>query len=488
MSNKKTTPVFISEAIAVHGSVYDYSLTEYVNAHTKVKIKCKHGIFEILPYAHIHQKQGCYKCGIEKRKHPLQKTNEQFINQAKDKWGNKYNYSITEYKNKQTKIKYICEKHGIQHQLPTQHLKHGCQFCNGRGISKHSLTSLINIANVIHENKYSYAKTVFVRMSDKIIITCPIHGDFEQRAGNHIHLKNGCPSCGAIIKISQPQKEIYEYIKENYNGTILQNDRKILEDKEIDIYLPELNLGFEYHGIYWHLETVRGRKYHYNKCNAALGKNINLVQIYSTEWEDKKDIIKSKVINLLGKSNKIYARKTKIVELKRYETEEFLTINHIQGPDNAKIKYGLEYNGNIVACMTFDGSRFNRSYKYEMIRFCTKNFTSVVGGASKLLNHFRTKYKGSIITYADRRYSQGKLYKAIGFKFDGVSRPSFSYFNIRNNTMHSRLSFQKKNLISMPFYDKNLKEWEIMQLNGYDRIWDAGQMRFVLDYPTAQEG
>lgn len=87
---------------------------------------------------------------------------------------------------------------------------------------------------------------------------------------------------------------------------------------------------------------------------------------------------------------------------------------------------------------------------------------------------------GSVISYADRRWSRGNLYHKMGFRLDGVTRPGFSYYNIKNKTIHNRMQFQKQFLKEMPGYDENLKEYEIMQLNGYDRIWDAGQLRFVL--------
>jgi phage FluMu protein Com len=316
-------------------------------------------------------------------------------------------------------------------------------------------------------------------MSDDITITCLKHGDFIQRAGNHIHLKNGCPRCVYEARSSKAEKDIIEFVKKNYDKEILPNER-ILDGKEIDVYLPELMLGIEYHGCWFHLETVRGKKHHYLKWKIAKSKGIRLIQIYSNEWEEKPEIIKSKIMNLLGKSEKIHARKTKIVELNILKKDEFLTKNHLQGSDGSKICYGLEYNGELVACMTFGASRFNKNFDFELVRFCCKNYSSVIGGASKLLNYFRKRYKGSIVTYADKRHSEGGMYRKIGFTLDGETKPSFMYFNIKNNKLYNRMKFQKKKLKEMPFYDEKLTEYEIMQLNGFDRIWDAGQYRFIL--------
>ena len=474
----KINTQFIEKAKLVHGDKYDYSKVVYSNSHSMIIIICKiHGEFKIRPYAHTNQKQGCYKCGIENRIIPHKKTTNHFINQCKDKWGNKYDYSITKYERKSTKIKYICLIHGEQEQLPKSHLNSGCQFCNGRGKSKHSKLSFVNIANAIHYNKYDYTHTDFQRMTDEITITCPKHGEFTQRAGNHIHLRNGCPKCA--IPSSKPEKEVFDFISNNYKNEILQNVR-ILDGKEIDIYLPKLKIGIEYHGIFWHLETIVGKKYHYEKFLKAKKIDVQLIQIYSNEWENKKDIIKSKLLNMLGKSNKIYARKTQLIELNNHEKNEFLTKNHIQGPDSSKICYALTYQNEIISCMTLGPSRFNKNYDFELMRFCNKINVSVIGGASKLLSHFTKSHKGSIITYADKRYSNGNLYKQIGFTLDGETKPSFSVFNIKTKQLHSRLSYRRKHLKKLPHYNDSLKCYEIMQLNNLDRIWDAGQYRFVI--------
>lgn len=477
---KLTTQQFIAKAKTIHGDTYSYP-DEYVKAHNPIKIVCSiHGIFSQRPDAHIYQKQGCPRCGLENRRLPNQKTTEQFIKEAKAKWGDKYDYSGVMYKNKTTKIKFNCSIHGEIEQYPLRHIKNGCPFCNGRGISKHSKTSFIEIANKIHKNKYDYSKTNFIRMNDSIVIVCPLHGEFTQRAGNHIHLNNGCPHCAKLITTSTGEKQVVDFIRQNYNQEIIENDRTVLDGKEIDIYLPDIGLGIEYHGIYWHLETIRGKKYHFEKWRKAREKGVRLIQLYDTEWEQKQAIVQSKLRSILNKTKRIGARKAKLVELTRYDKDTFLDQNHLQGSDSSKIWMGLLCEDEIIACMTFGPSRFNKKYDYELVRFCNKLNTSVIGGASKLLAAFRSRYTGSIISYADKRHSDGGLYKSLGFRLDGETDPSFMYFHIGSCQLYNRMNFQKKSLVNMPNYSEHLTEYEIMQLNGYDRIWDAGQYRFVL--------
>lgn len=482
-SFKKTNKLnnFLNKCQKIHGNKYDYTKVNYVDAHTNILIVCPiHGDFFQRPSAHINSKQGCPTCGLLNRKQVNKKTTDEFLKEAYKKLGSTYDYSLTTYVKKSNKIQYQCSKHGIIEQLPHLHLKNGCPYCNGRGISKHSTNSFLIIANKIHNYKYDYSRTEFKKITDDIIIICPKHGEFTQRANNHIHLQNGCPSCAKALQTSKPEKEIFDFIKANYANQIVTNDRKILNGKEIDVYLPDLKIGFEYHGLYFHTETTVGKKYHYNKWELAKEKGVKLIQIYENEFQKNKDLIYSKILNYLGKVNRISARKTKIVDVNKEKKDLFLNKNHLQGQDSSKICYGLEHEGELVSIMTFGPSRFNKKYKHELLRFCNKTNYSIVGGASKLLSAFRKEYSGSIISYADKRYSNGNLYDKIGFNLDGHTDPSFCYVNLKNGLIYNRMKFQKQYLLNMPHYDKNLTEYEIMVLNGYDRIWDCGQYRFVL--------
>ena len=96
----------------------------------------------------------------------------------------------------------------------------------------------------------------------------------------------------------------------------------------------------------------------------------------------------------------------------------------------------------------------------------------MIGGAGKLLKYFRDRHEGSIVSYADMRWSSGNLYEKLGFVLDGVTPPGYDYYNLKKKTLHSRMNFQKKKLKKMEHYDENLSEYDIMRLNGYDRIWN----------------
>jgi hypothetical protein len=285
------------------------------------------------------------------------------------------------------------------------------------------------------------------------------------------------------------QTELYDFIKFLLpTDDIQKNIRTIIPPLELDIYIPSKKLAIEFNGLYWHSERA-GKKYktyHLNKTNKCKENGIHLIHIFEDEWLDKQDIIKNKLKHILHIDNKktIYARNCIVNEIKAKKCNEFLNKNHIQGEDNAAIRYGLFYKKELVAVMTFGNLRLalgnvSRKNEYEMYRFCTS--TVVVGAGGKLFNSFIKKYNPiKIISYADYRWSQETaFYSKIGFKLIGNTLPNYWY--IDKNYMHRiyRYNFVKHTLSNkLKTFDKKLTEWQNMQLNGYDRIWDCGHLKY----------
>jgi len=295
-----------------------------------------------------------------------------------------------------------------------------------------------------------------------------------------------CPKCSKIKGYSDDEKEIIEFIKSFYTGTIIENDRTILNGKELDIYLPEKNIAIEFDGLYWHSEKMLSDKnYHLNKTIACKQKGIQLIHVFEDEWNFKQDIVKSKLKHILGCSKelpKIRASKCFIAELNASDKNQFLNENHIQGEDKANVKLGLWYPINdeenrLVAVMTFCKPRFTKKgkYDYELSRFATDIEFQVYGAFDKLFGYFKENYEWkSIITYADRRWSKGGLYESTGFVLDDISKPGYSYTDFV--TRETRFNFQKHKLKKLfpEIYDDNLTEFQIMDKTKYCRIWDCG--------------
>lgn len=285
------------------------------------------------------------------------------------------------------------------------------------------------------------------------------------------------------------QNQIYEYISKLYSGIILQNDKTICNGLELDIYIPEKNIAIECDGNYWHSElNGKDKQYHLNKTNLCQNNNIKLLHILEDEWYNKKHIVESKLKHIFGKSTeRIYARNCNIVELTSTDKNEFLNKYHIQGSDMSAIKLGLVYKGEIISVMTFGkrrvalGKKSSGEGEYELLRYCSSK--SSVGGAGKLLSHFiKNNYVTKIISYADRRWSDGNLYSKIGFTKVSDGSPNYWYVHTKNYLKrYHRFNFRKDILNRrLELYDDTLTEWENMQLNGYDRIWDCGNLKYEL--------
>jgi len=291
-----------------------------------------------------------------------------------------------------------------------------------------------------------------------------------------------------IGKQSKEELELLEFIKNIYKGEIKTNVR-LFPKNEIDIYLPELNIGIEYNGLYWHSEKAnRFKDYHFNKYKQAIDNNIRLIQIFSDEWLNKKNIVKNKLRSVLNiTETKIYARKCSIKEILFKEKNQFLDNYHIQGSDRSSIKLGLFLKEELVAVMTFSHPRIalggNKNDKkiYELSRYATKY--NVIGGASKLLNFFIKNFNPTkIYSYSDNRWTDpnNNMYLKIGFKKEKESSPNYFYTKDYLKRYH-RFNFNKKILKKMGC-DVNKTEFEIMEELGYTKIWDCGTTKFVKNF------
>ena len=292
-----------------------------------------------------------------------------------------------------------------------------------------------------------------------------------------------CQQCHPLVcNESNCERELYDFIKSVYEGNVMRHDRNLLDGMEIDIYAVEKKVAFEFDGLFYHNEFCgKDCGYHLGKTEKCEQKGIQLVHIFEDEWIDKREIVEDKVKSILGVNslNRIFARNCVVAEVESMESNAFLDKNHIQGHDNASIRYGLYHNGELVAVMTFGKPRFNKNYDWELIRYASMlNFT-VVGGASKLLNGFRRNHSGSIVSYADRRYSTGNLYKAIGFEHIGNAKPNYCW--CKNKVRLSRYQCQKHRLsrILGDKFDSEKSETENMHDCGWSRIYDCGNMIFL---------
>jgi len=321
-----------------------------------------------------------------------------------------------------------------------------------------------------HGDKYDYKLVDYKCIKSEVTIICKKHGPFNQRPSHHIFYENGCPQCALEITTSSGHLEIAEWLRSHGHEVII-NNRKILDGLELDIWLPKQRFAIEYHGNYWHsygsVETASQKQKHSRKCDVAISKNIQLFQIFENEWVHKQDIVKSMILHRFGNSKRIHARKCEHVILDSKIVDDFCKQNHIAGSRTAQMNMGLEYEGSLVAVISFTNG--------EIIRLCSKTGMSIVGGLSKMLKHSGLQ---KIFTYADRRYSTANGYLTCGFKLMRTTKPGYYY--IKNGRLYNRRKFQKHKLQNLlPNFDPNLTEVENMFNHGFRRIWDAGHWKLL---------
>lgn len=290
--------------------------------------------------------------------------------------------------------------------------------------------------------------------------------------------ETACKSCANIGSGSKSENEIRLFLQSNGVKTI--DNIRMLNRKEIDIFLPELNIGIEYHGLYWHNDLRIPKNYHIEKLKTAEERKIKLIQIFEDEWINQSHIVKSRLLYLVKKQTvRIMARKCTISMVTSEQARQFLTDNHIQGFANSSIKLGLFFNDELVSLMTF--SRLSKSKGYvhiqghwELSRFCNKTNTTVIGGASKLFSYFISCHSPEyVLSFADRRWSDGNLYKQLNFSFTGNTEINYWYFNSKNTERIHRYKLRKNKSD-----DQSLTEYENRLSQGYLRIWDCGSSRW----------
>jgi len=281
---------------------------------------------------------------------------------------------------------------------------------------------------------------------------------------------------------SGAEKQLLIFIKSIYSGEIIENDRKIINGKELDIYLPEKKIAFEFNGIYWHSELYKDKNYHQQKSIECIKNGIQLVHIWEDDWINNQDVVKDIIISKIGLEKiKIDARKCNVKEVANKDAIRFLNQYHIQGAVKNGKSIGLFYNDELVEIMTFGGLRKNMGGnpvegRYEIYRVASKSGYKIQGGFSKLLNFFERNYKpNEIITYANLDYSIGDVYNQCGFIEDKISKPTYTWVvGMRRKHMSNS---QKSNLIECKEHPE-LTENDVMYSRGCIRCWDAGKIKF----------
>lgn len=432
----------------------------------------------------------CVTCGEKTKFKNLSKGYQKFCNlkcsnnnndikliiseKRKDRWNNIETEKLKELKEKiSNTIKEYWNNYNSSYHKPEYKNKLKISQKNRRKIDRESLISRIN-----KETDFSIIGS-YTTAGKSCFFQCKKCNKIFETIWNYLQQGKKCPSCGQI-SISKSEEELREFLK-NLGLTIIENSKKIIPPKELDIFIPDLKIAIEYNGLYWHSEqNIKEPNYHLIKTNECKKQGIQLIQIFEDEWLFKKDIVKSRLKQILKMHNqKIYARDCIIKEIDSKIKNIFLEENHIQGQDISVVKLGAFYNNTLISVMTFSHGNIAKGSKkiddiWELNRFCGKKDYHILGIGSKLLAYFKRNWKWSkIFSYADKRWSNGNLYYKLGFKLIEETKPNYWYLS--NYHRIHRFNMRKRN--NEP---KEIPEWVLREKEGYYRIWDCGNLKFEI--------
>jgi len=476
---RKTTEQFIEQLSNLNNTRKNKIILipnqSYVNAAHKLDFECdKKHVWKARPY-NIINGYGCPDCSINR------------------------NYSFKairwlEYIINKENIKILHAENGGEYRIPNLNIKVD-------GYCKETNTVYEFLGNYWHGNPNIFDQTdINVNLNKTYGLL------YEETSEREELIKNAGFN---LISIWEEEWDVIE----QFNGTVndleldfIQELTKLFSNVEYtQISLPNNLVGFDVPKLKTLIVFCSFNKI-FQQCTGQTRFNINItkeyekkeyktIQIYEDEWKDDKILVLKKINHLIGDnlSVSIFARKCDIRLVSDSKVKSaFLNKNHIQGNDTGQINIGAYYQDTLVALMTFCKPRVvmgnkskNRDEDYsgiwELSRFTTDINYRIPGIASKILTYFKNNYVWkNIFSFADKRWSEGKLYNTLGFSVDIVNPPD--YFYIVNGVRKHRWNYRKHALrTKLQNYDINKTEYQNMLDHGFDRIWDCGTIKFIVN-------
>lgn len=276
---------------------------------------------------------------------------------------------------------------------------------------------------------------------------------------------------------SKGEKELFEYVKSLVGEDKVVNNKRALittekgNGLELDVYVPSMNVAFEYNGTYWHsLEIVKDKYYHLNKTQKCAELGIRLIHIWDYEWLFETEKVKMLIKTILLSKTKVSARKCTIARITPHEEEEFLNTYHYEGYKESFVCYGLYYDNTLVQVMSLSKPEDNVA-QYELLRLCTKTDLIILGGAERMFKHFLFDYNPeSVVSYCDRDKFSGGIYGKLNFSSESW-RPIESLIKVENGEYHRITESQINEL--------NWVEINNLDKDNYCDIYNSGRETYV---------
>lgn len=401
--------------------------------------------------------------------------------------GDRYDYPNLGFGNTSSKINITCKDHGSFLKSRGQHVAgSGCQKCWAglRGESHRiPFPEFLDRSAIAHGNTYSYVTSTYSKITEKIDIVCKKHEVFSQLCTDHT-AGAGCPKC-ASTGPSAGQVEVEAFVKSLGVETTANFRYGKTHKREIDVFVPSRSFGVEYHGVYFHSSKFTSSSSHKRKFQDLLALGLNVLHVFSDEWEYKRPQVEQVIRSRLGLLQSVGARKCLMSQVSVSEARSFYNLYHIQGAPIGGVHLGLSFQGSLVAVMTFSQSFSARGLKtspgvWELSRFASGAFR-VVGGASKLLKGL-VSLTGAVrlVSYSDNRFFSGNLYTVLGFTKTKQLQPSYTYIKPGHGKRLNKSRFQKKYLPKLLGRPLNVGETEkeACASLGIHQVYDCGLVRW----------
>lgn len=362
----------------------------------------------------------------------------------------------------------------------------GCPYCSGR-------LPIVGVTDVATTHPYLIGELHGSNERDLTQVSAgsDVRFTWECRKGHvwtsqikHRTLRGqGCPECAWGTFSSKGENELAEFIESIIPGdTILRNHRNIKNVSELDIYVPDKNIAFEFNGVYYHSEA-RGHTVnsHRDKLISVRDAGISLVVVWEDDWRDRRPVVEKLVMAKLNMSVKGKGARSYSVDVivPKIESDILLSNNHIQGPASGTVYIGLrDADGKLVSALVAT----RRDTSMEIVRYASSE--SIKGGFSRLLSSLRKiaieMGVTSVYTYSDESVSEGKLYLDNGFTAAGIVPPKYGV--VYKLSRHHVSSFKRERFMKDDSlkYDPELSLVELYALNKMHRYWDYGKIRWEI--------
>ncbi|MBT9137506.1 MAG: hypothetical protein DDT31_00037 [Syntrophomonadaceae bacterium] len=291
-----------------------------------------------------------------------------------------------------------------------------------------------------------------------------------------------CRVCFPVIKgTSQYEMEIADWLR-GLGQKVTTNVRIQREGgyDEIDILLPELSMGIEFNGLYWHSEQAgKGVDWHLEKLHRIQAVGITLLQIFEHEWRLKRPIVESVIRSKLGiTSNRLHARHLRVAPLDNKAAMDWFSRTHLSGAARIHYAFALYQGSTPMMVAGWAKARYGNRGQMELIRLSTELDTTVVGGLGRLTKAAVRQWPNTIlVSFCDRRWGTGNGYLASGWSKSGVTRPAPWYFSSKGLMVEHRSRWQKKKLQQLlPGVDGTAEQ--LASKLGLQWFWDCGNFKF----------